>query len=198
MTPSDSPTATVAKGALRRAAIARRDALPADVRAAADRAITARVVPLIVARIPTGVCVGLFASKGSEIDTAALDAALRAAGFAIAYPRVVAHTRALAFHVTAPDALVTHGTFGLREPADAAPAIAVADVAAFLLPGLAFDRAGNRLGWGRGHYDATLAASSALRIGLAYEAQLVDAVPTEPHDVPLALVITERAAYPAS
>ena len=76
-------------------------------------------------------------------------------------------------------------------------AVAVEEVAAFVVPGLAFDRAGGRVGWGRGHYDATLAAASpgALRIGLAYECQLVEQVAREPHDAALHIIITEVATY---
>ena len=72
-----------------------------------------------------------------------------------------------------------------------------ADIAAFVVPGLAFDRAGGRLGWGRGHYDATLAAASpaALRIGLAYERQLVPQVTREAHDMALHIIITEVATH---
>jgi 5-formyltetrahydrofolate cyclo-ligase len=66
-------------------------------------------------------------------------------------------------------------------------------IAAFVVPGLAFDRDGGRIGWGRGHYDATFAAASpdAPRIGLGFECQLVEAVAHEPHDVALNIIITE-------
>ena len=65
-----------------------------------------------------------------------------------------------------------------------------------LLPGLAFDRAGGRIGWGRGHYDATFAAApSALRIGLAFERQVVEQVAREAHDEALHIIITEVATH---
>jgi 5-formyltetrahydrofolate cyclo-ligase len=87
--------------------------------------------------------------------------------------------------------------FGLREPSADAQEVPVADIAAFVVPGLAFDRAGGRIGWGRGHYDATFAAASpaALRVGLAYECQLIEHVAPEPHDVALHIIITEVATY---
>ena len=76
--------------------------------------------------------------------------------------------------------------------------IALSDIAAFAIPGLAFDRAGGRVGWGRGYYDATLAAApQALRIGLAFECQIVESVPHDPHDVRLHYVVTEAAVYRA-
>src|SRR5437867_2990352 len=71
---------------------------------------------------------------------------------------------------------------------------------AFVVPGLAFDRAGGRVGWGRGHYDATLAAArpDALRIGIAFECQVIDHVPHDPHDALLHYVVTERDVYEMS
>jgi 5-formyltetrahydrofolate cyclo-ligase len=62
---------------------------------------------------------------------------------------------------------------------------------------VAFDRGGGRVGWGRGHYDATLAAAApgALRIGLGFECQLVERVPHDPHDALLHYVVTEAAVY---
>jgi 5-formyltetrahydrofolate cyclo-ligase len=114
------------------------------------------------------------------------------------YPRIVDGTRALEFHEVAPEQLVP-SRFGLREPrADWRNVVGTVEVGAFVIPGLAFDRAGGRIGWGFGHYDATLAAAAptALRIGLAFECQLLDdVVAREPHDVALHYVVTERAAY---
>ena len=101
--------------------------------------------------------------------------------------------RPLAFHAV-PRAALEPAGFGLRAPAADSPAIALADIAVFLVPGLAFDRAGRRLGWGRGHYDATLArAPGALRVGLGFGCQVVDEVPHEAHDAALHVIITEDA-----
>jgi 5-formyltetrahydrofolate cyclo-ligase len=141
--------------------------------------------------------IALYAPKGSEVDTVALDEQLRASGRVVVYPRV-GGGRVLSFHAVAIDALEP-SRFGLREPSTNAPSIAVAAIAAFVVPGVAFARDGSRIGWGGGHYDSTLAIASpnALRIGLAYECQLVDDVPSEPHDIQLHHVITEVAIYPS-
>ena len=174
--------------------LARREALTAEVRAAGSAEIARRAAALVTA-LPAGGTIALYAAKGSEVDTAALDAIARAHG-RVVYPRVVATERRLAFHAVPPDQLVP-GKFGLREPtADPRTQIELAAIDAFVVPGLAFDRAGGRIGWGHGHYDATLAAAaSALRIGLAFECQLVEAVPRAPHDMLLHAVITEAATY---
>ena len=64
-----------------------------------------------------------------------------------------------------------------------------------LVPGVAFDRAGNRLGFGNGYFDRFLVKCRCPAVGLAYELQLVDAIEAQPHDVPMQKIITERAVY---
>ncbi len=180
----------------RRTVLLRRDTMSEAARAAASSVIADEVMQLL-ARVPAGSVVALYAPKGTEVDTARIDAFARARGLVVAYPRVETGRR-LGFHASTIDALVP-GAYGLREPVgDAATAMALSDIAAFVIPGLAFDRAGGRIGWGRGYYDATLAAApQALRIGLAFECQVVESVPHDPHDVRLHYVVTEAAVYRA-
>src|SRR5262249_3060380 len=140
--------------------------------------------------------VALYAAKGSEVATEQIDAFARARGLVVAYPRVNGQARLLTFHAVTLDELVP-ARFGLREPRLDAPAVELGEIAAVVVPGLAFDRAGGRIGWGRGHYDATFVAASprALRIGLAFECQIVDAVAHEPHDAALNIIITEVTTH---
>ncbi len=84
------------------------------------------------------------------------------------------------------------GRFGIPEPVDAHE-MALPDVDVVLVPGLAFDARGGRLGWGRGYYDRALGQSGAHRIGLCLAPGLVDAVPTESHDVRMHAVVTPDA-----
>lgn len=181
----------------RRTVLSRRDALSAEARAAASATIAQSVMQLL-SSVPAGAVVALYAAKGSEVDTTAIDAFARARGLRVAYPRIIDGDRRLTFHEVTIDELVP-ATFGLREPVATAPSVALAEIAALVIPGLAFDRAGGRIGWGRGYYDVTLAALSpaALRVGLAFECQILDHVPREPHDVPLHHVVTEAAIYRA-
>lgn len=169
-----------------------RDALPAEERAAASSRICERTLAELAGRR----VVALYAPKGSEVDTLALDAALRATGIGVVYPRIFAEGRELTFHVC-PLADLARSRFGLREPSPIAPRFDIAQIDAFCIPGLAFDRAGWRIGWGRGHYDATLAfaAKAALRLGLAFECQIASDLPHDDHDARMHAVITEANVY---
>ena len=192
--PNESANPPRGKPVTRRTVLSRRDALTAGERASAEARIVDEVMGLL-ATVPAGSVIGLYAAKGSEVATAAIDARARAAGLRVAYPIVESGARELGFAEARVDELVP-GPFGLREPAASTERVPLADVAAFVIPGVAFDRSGGRIGWGRGHYDATLAsAPAALRIGLAFECQVLDRVERDPHDAVLHHVVTEVASY---
>ena len=82
------------------------------------------------------------------------------------------------------------GAFHIEEPAEGAPADPES-MELIIVPAVAYDRRGNRLGRGRGFYDRLLASTKATTIGVAYDFQLVDEIPVEPHDSPVHFVITE-------
>jgi 5-formyltetrahydrofolate cyclo-ligase len=199
------PSGSRSKPSTRLAALSRRDAMPIGARTAASTAIAQRahelIAGLIGQPIPEGkppANVALYFAKGSEVDTSELAAIVVQAGGRVSYPRIVDDTRVLEFRAAAAHELIA-GRYGLREPGDDAPIVELDRIDVVIVPGLAFDRAGARIGWGRGHYDATLAAASrALRIGLAFECQLVEHLPLEVHDVRLHAVISERATYQVS
>ena len=170
--------------------LSRRDALTVAERAAASTAIAVRANDALAAET----VVALYAAKGSEVTTAELDAALRQRGVRVVYPRIVGE-RALTFHAVTPAEMI-EARFGIREPSEGAPGVDIAAIGAFVVPGVAFDRTGARLGWGRGYYDATLvAAPGALRVGLAFECQMLDAIAHEPHDITMNVIVTEVATH---
>lgn len=183
------------KRATRQTLLALRDALTPGARSEASRQAADRVNALIDAKLPPGSVIALYAAKGTEVETLAIDGHAGTHGMRVVYPRIVPGDRRLAFHEVASADLVA-ATFGLREPRPAAPVVALDQITAFVIPGIAFDRAGGRIGWGRGYYDATLeAAPAALRIGLAFECQLLDRIAHEPHDIAVHYIITEVATY---
>ncbi len=171
--------------------IAARARLSPAEREASSRAVAERVASL--SEFAAARTVAVYPSMGAEVSTAEIARRALAAGKRLAWPRMAPGARALAFAACLPDELVP-GPRGTREPPPGAPAVALAEIDCVLVPGLAFDARGQRLGRGAGHYDATLAAlpPGAARIGLAFEAQLVAEVPREAHDATLDAVVTER------
>ena len=124
---------------------------------------------------------------GTEIDILPLLHKLAALG-PVALPVTPARGQALTFRRWLPGDVMTRGPFDTREPTGAPVVPGV-----LLVPLLAWDRAGRRLGYGAGYYDRTIAAIPGVRtIGCAFAAQEVDIVPTDPHDAVLDAIATER------
>lgn len=135
----------------------------------------------------------LYAAHDEEVDLAALSSYLLARGIRTLYPRVRGDDLEL---VAASDLLTLQlGYRGIREPAG--PRIDPDVVDAAVVPGLAFDVLGGRLGGGGGHYDRLLATlpEDALRVGVCFACQLVPRVPLDQHDEVVDVVVTERATY---
>jgi 5-formyltetrahydrofolate cyclo-ligase len=178
------------KAGLRRDAVARRDALPTEERKAAAEAIAARTFPLVVA---PGAIVSAFMPMQSEINPLPLMQKLAAVGARLALPRIVGRGHPLSMRTWALGAPLTRGQWGIREPTADAPEV---DPDILLVPLLAFDRAGYRIGFGAGYYDMTITAlrarKSVVAAGIAFAAQEVPAVPRTERDARLDLVLTER------
>jgi 5-formyltetrahydrofolate cyclo-ligase len=178
------------KRALREELVAARLRLSPAERAARAGRIAERVLALeAFARAGT---IAVYSALGAEVDPAPIAAAAAARGKSLAYPRVVRGEQALRFARCAADALVA-GDHRTLEPPPGSEPIAPDQIELALVPGVAFDVACRRLGRGRGHYDATLTALApgALRVGLAFELQIVAEVPEEAHDVAVDAVVTE-------
>ena len=110
----------------------------------------------------------------------------------IALPRVVGDE--LIFHWVTDRAELLPGKFGIPEPrAEASPAGNEFDL--ILVPGLAFDLRGGRLGRGKGYYDRFLAEAHGLRAGVCFDDQIVGDVPLEPHDLRMDFVVTPSSVY---
>lgn len=178
------------KPELRRRFRAARAAVPASRRRLAALRCARQVRAL--ARRLRARHVGAYLHVGSEMPTDKVIRALQADGIAVYLPRV----RPAGQLVFTPlrGAALRRGAFGIREPAGRRR-IAPRRLDLLLVPLVAFDACGNRLGAGGGFYDRLLArlpAHRPLRAGLAFSVQRADRLPREPHDQPLHRVITER------
>jgi 5-formyltetrahydrofolate cyclo-ligase len=184
-------TALPDKAALRRDALARRDALDAGWRAEASAAIAGRGLP--TEAMETAGPVSGFWPIRSEIDPRPLMLLVHQLGRELALP-VVGPQGLLFRHWTPGDRLASAG-FGLSEPLQEAPERVPA---VMLVPLAAFDRRGHRVGYGAGYYDRAIAHYAPLHtIGLAFSVQEVPLVPDEEHDRPLDWILTEREAIRA-
>jgi 5-formyltetrahydrofolate cyclo-ligase len=176
------------KKAARRQAAARRAAAHETLKDVAGLALAMRGLPEGV----SGRVVSGFMPYKSEITTMPLLNALRRQGWTTALPIVVAAEEPLIFRAWAPGEALVPGVWNIPIPGPAAPEV-LPDV--LLVPGLAFDRAGYRLGYGGGFYDRTLVKLRAIKpvaaVGVAYGAQLVDSVPRAAYDQPLDFIMTE-------
>lgn len=95
------------------------------------------------------------------------------------------------------DAPREHHRFGYEQPQADAPRIDRSRIGIVLVPGLVFDRSGNRLGWGKGYYDRLLAGLSpgVMRVAITLERRLVERVPAEVHDIVMTHLATERGVF---
>ena len=170
--------------------MARRDALPAAERAAAAAAIAARALPVDVA---PGAIVSGFSPLKSEINPVPLLRRFADAGARLALPVVAGKGRPLTMRAWAFGEPLVAGVWGIREPPPDAPEV-FPDI--LIVPLLAFDRAGHRVGYGAGYYDMTIGRLRGMKpviaMGIAYAAQEIDQVPATPRDAALDLVLTER------
>lgn len=143
--------------------------------------------------IPAGAVVSAYWPMRDEIDPRPTLEALHDRGHPIGLPAMPAKAQPLEFRAWTPGAALEDGGFGTQVPRASA---AVVTPQVLLVPLLAFDRAGYRLGYGGGFYDRTLAGLRAARptaaIGLAYAAQRAEALPREPTDIPLDSIATEQ------
>jgi 5-formyltetrahydrofolate cyclo-ligase len=117
------------------------------------------------------------------------------AGATVVYPRVAAEGPRLRFHVVVPDTPMVLGAYGILEPPVDAPEIPAEAIDVVLVPGLAFDEQGKRLGYGGGYYDELAqrlrAHGRGFLVGLGYDFQLVESIPAGDGDAALDCIITD-------
>jgi 5-formyltetrahydrofolate cyclo-ligase len=185
------PALREAKRRLRDRVLAARDALAPDVRAAESRSIAQRIAELQSFRDARTVLLTL--PFRSEWDTRPLLDDALARGAAVVLPRVNESDRMIELHrVSDPVADLATGYRGITEPRSSLPRVNPGEIDWILVPGVAFDVAGQRLGYGGGYYDRLLPLlpRRTPRIAGAFEIQFVDAIPAAPHDLKVDAVAT--------
>ena len=198
-----------AKQALRREHLARRRALPADEQARISADVARRLVML--PELLDARTLLLYAAQPDEVDVSGLPAALAtiragqrdATPCTILLPRVVDTTLELAVADGADAdghdllAALRPGTFGLLEPPEGSRVIDAGAVDVAVVPGVAFSPGGHRLGRGGGYYDRLLSRLRAdcLVVGVCAAANIAEVLPSEPHDRPVDVVITDASLW---
>jgi 5-formyltetrahydrofolate cyclo-ligase len=179
------------KSAERGRLLAARRAVPADERARDAAALAAGVLDVVGQfDVAPGGTVCAYLAIGSEPGSLALLEALRSAGYRVLLPVVVGAAPLEWAEYTGEHAL-QRGLHGLREPTGPRlGATALASAALVLVPALAVDRRGTRIGKGGGHYDRSLPVTDAPLVAVVRDAEVVDDLPVEPHDVRMTAVLT--------
>ncbi len=186
--PEQTDDLAQAKRELRQAVIARRDALPEPNRTEASRLIRSRLLALPVVQAAESLFI--FISYSTEVDTHPLITTLLEAGRRIAVPKIVDKTTMLSVPMTGWEGLEPN-RMGILTPVSSEHDLGPFDVA--ITPGVAFTTAGERLGYGRGYYDRWFANHAVgTKVAIGFEAQIVDALPTDEYDQPVDIIVTEQ------
>ncbi len=179
------------KAALRQELSAKRKALPPEL--IDERGLKIQSRFLATHYYHRARTIALYAPFRGEVPTRDILIAAIADGKVVCYPLSHVRGRVLSFRAITSESELEPGRLGVREPALASDLIPVEQIDLFVVPGLGFTQNGKRLGRGGGYYDATLEASSphSRRVGLGFNEQVVEWVPTETGDIDMDLVVTE-------
>jgi 5-formyltetrahydrofolate cyclo-ligase len=176
---------------LRKLLIHRRDMLSVDERSNKSDAIWKRLAEVPAFQQADQAL--FYISHGSEVETTMMRRLAREMGMTVCAPRSLPGTRAMSFYVLPEDELFVSGPYGILQPPDDLPLVDLSKPSVVLVPGIGFDRRGNRLGFGGGYYDRWLAGDGKglPTVALAFAEQLVDEIPVEAHDIRMQVVLTD-------
>jgi len=182
------------KSALRKELLGRRDQIPPEVRKAKSILIQERLLSL--GEFIKSDIIFFFASFKTEVDTAGLIKTALSSGKRVVLPKVDKDRHELLLIEIKDFSELQPGYMGILEPPlqDNQMSININDVNLVIIPGAGFDVLGNRIGYGGGYYDRLLFGlqKHIPVIAPAYEEQLVDYVPSEPHDIKVQMIVTDR------
>ncbi len=133
----------------------------------------------------------IYVSLGDEVDTHALIKDALELGRTVFVPKIQEGRLTICPLYKWED--LAPGTFGILEPCEIVTEANPEEMDLIVVPGLAFDSRGHRVGYGKGHYDKLLKLTHGYKVGLAFHEQMIEEVPNEEHDVPLDLIITDSS-----
>ncbi|HET6565416.1 MAG TPA: 5-formyltetrahydrofolate cyclo-ligase [Xanthomonadales bacterium] len=197
-TVSESEEIQQRKKHLRSSMRKRRRMLDQDLRRQLNTTLNQQVLERLSA-LPPCLLAAYLAFDG-EPDLASSFPALLQAGFGLVLPFIESHgnTSHMVFRHWHPEDSLSRNSLGFAEP-HLGKNVDVSDLGVILLPLVAWDRTGARLGMGAGYYDRALEktrnSAPPLRIGIAFDVQRTDCIPIDPHDVPLHELITDRQRF---
>ncbi|MBI5613429.1 5-formyltetrahydrofolate cyclo-ligase [Candidatus Gottesmanbacteria bacterium] len=177
------------KEEMRKHMLLRRREEPFDRKKSRDRKILDILKKRIALMLEKIVCV--YASTAEEVDTTTLIDFLFKEKKIVVVPKISKERCLVLFRIESIDDLSV-GAFGVLEPKQQCKEVFTTSVDLFIVPGIAFDRQGNRLGWGKGYYDRLLQGVTVPRIALAYSFQVVDYIPHDDHDIRMTSIRTEK------
>lgn len=186
------------KRRFRAEALAIRDGLSPEERR--EAALAAARAVLASSLLEHAAVVMAYAAVRSELDPGPLVEALWERGKSVAFPVADPATRGLTPRAVSGFEEMTPGLYGIPAPPASAPEVPVDAIDAVLVPGVAFDREGYRIGYGGGYYDRFLArlGSGCVRIGYAYARLVLERVPREAHDLAVDWIATEEGVRACS
>ena len=180
------------KPAIRKELLRRRDAIPPEVRRAKDRLILERLLSL--EEFKNAGTVFFYASFRTEFDTTELIKISLAAGKRAVLPKVDREKQELVLYEIKDFSELGPGYMGIPEPTSPETPVSINDIDLVIIPGAGFDPMGNRIGYGGGYYDRLLSGmeKNVPIVAPAYEEQIIDSIPSEPHDIRVKVIVTDR------
>lgn len=179
----------IEKQKLRKKFLALRSKITSQDRKKASRKILKYLLSLQSMRSSN--IVGLYASAGSEVETRSFIRELNRLKYQVCLPKVSANN-SLKFYQVQSLKDCSPGKFKIWEPKESCPFVGIKNIDVMLVPGIVFDLQGHRLGYGKGYYDRLLKKiPEACRVGLSYQRNIVDELPSEEHDCPVDYLISE-------
>lgn len=180
------------KESLRREFLERRQGVSAQARRAASAKISSSLISL--AEFEQSAGIAAFWPLAEEVDVRLIVDAARTIEKRVYLPRVNKNRGCLEFSIFAGDpAELAPGPFGILQPTT--PGAPLEEIDLVIVPALAYDLRGHRLGYGAGYYDRFLKTVKCASIGVTFDAQTIDILPTKDHDVAVDLVVTESRVF---